>query len=636
MTINTDLLIAAPMLQDYLVDKDSGFPLANGLVTLYKDDARSFYKNWYYQTGTPGAYTWVALDNPMHLSSVGTIQDPNGNDVIPFYYPYEEDNENNPEPYYITVYSTDENGEQDVLQFTRENFPFLPSNVNPTATNPTWRNYILNNVYWRNIGSLDAMDVLDQVLAPSQHEGYTNGDIRFIKNVAGANDDIAFLPMTTTLNNDITPEYYLNFTCTGVQLGETVKCIQYPVSLHVKTLQNVNASLVIQAQNVAGNTNNFLDIYVYQYLGTGALSQPAPILIQRVVLNNTFQKYILPFIFPDAAGLSLGGGGDDALFIRVQYPLSALCQINHTKPQIYLSEDVPDNDFDTYDQIEAIINSPRTGDTKFSLNEFQPYGYVAANNGTIGNASSNATCRKNIDAWPLFNLIWNLYSKYSNGTVNGVAPMYTSAAAPVAYGASAIDDWNANKQLTVPATVNRALMATVPHTTMIPNEIEQTYTASNSAGNLLLTVSNNTNRFFTGDPVAFSVSAGGTLPGGLTANAIYYISIIPNNATMFVSTNIGDAYAGVVIPFTTAGTGTQTVIGTISGTSFGEFAHTQLVPELAAHHHNVPFSITPNVLSSGGGHNQVDAGPTDTSTTGSSRPFNIMQTSSFMNLYLKL
>jgi hypothetical protein len=147
MTINPSLLIAAPMLQDYLVDKDSGKPLSNGVVSLYKDEARSFYKNWYYQTGTPGAYTFIPLDNPLHLSNAGTIQDPNGNDVIPYYYPYQENNENIPETYYVTVYSSDRNGHRAHLQFTRENFPYNPTAISPISTNPTFRNYILNNVY---------------------------------------------------------------------------------------------------------------------------------------------------------------------------------------------------------------------------------------------------------------------------------------------------------------------------------------------------------------------------------------------------------------------------------------------------------------------------------------------------------
>ncbi len=450
MPINTSLLVAAPMLQDYLVDKDTGKPLANGIVSLYKDTARSFYKNWYYQTGTPGAYTWIALDNPMHLSSVGTIQDPNGNDVIPFYYPFKETDENTPEAYYITVYSVDTNGNPAVLQFTRENFPFQPSNVSPTASSPTWRNYILNNVYWRNIGSLNATNVTNQVIAPSQHEGYTNGDIRFIKNTTGATDSIIFSPMTSTLDNDITPEYSLDFTCTALQLGETQKCIEYPLSLHVKTLQNVNASIVLQAQNVAGNVNNYVDIYIYQFLGTGALSQPAPILIQRVTLNNDFQKFIIPFIFPDASNLTLGLGGDDALFLQIQYPLSVTCAINHTKPQLYLSNDVPDNDFDTYDQIEAIINSPRTGDVKTSFSTFSPFGYVPMNDGSIGDAASGASTRANIDTWPLYS---TLYINVSNT----YAPVSGGRTAPGNTITAAYADWIANKTLTLPAMLGRAL-----------------------------------------------------------------------------------------------------------------------------------------------------------------------------------
>ncbi len=72
MTINTALLIAAPMLQDLLVDKD-GTPMAGGTITLYHDNSRTTLKNWYYQSGTPGNYTYVPLPNPLTLSAAGTI-----------------------------------------------------------------------------------------------------------------------------------------------------------------------------------------------------------------------------------------------------------------------------------------------------------------------------------------------------------------------------------------------------------------------------------------------------------------------------------------------------------------------------------------------------------------------------------
>ncbi len=102
MPIDTALLIAAPILQDYLVDK-TGIPMAGGTITCYHDNSRTTLKNWYYQSGTPGNYTYIPLDNPLTLSAAGTIQDTNGVDTIPFFYPYSETNSNILDPYYITI-----------------------------------------------------------------------------------------------------------------------------------------------------------------------------------------------------------------------------------------------------------------------------------------------------------------------------------------------------------------------------------------------------------------------------------------------------------------------------------------------------------------------------------------------------
>ena len=64
MAITPSLLIASKALQQFLVDKDSGQPLASGTIDLYKDNSRNERKNWYYKTGTPGAYTFETLPNP--------------------------------------------------------------------------------------------------------------------------------------------------------------------------------------------------------------------------------------------------------------------------------------------------------------------------------------------------------------------------------------------------------------------------------------------------------------------------------------------------------------------------------------------------------------------------------------------
>lgn len=625
MAINPNLLVAAAMLQDMLVDKDTGLPLSGGIVSLYIDTARSFYKNWYYQTGQPGAYTYIPLDNPLTLSSAGTIQDPNGNDIIPFYYPFDEENQNQPQAYYITVYSADSDGNPAELEFTRENFPFQPSNVSPTVENPTWRNYITNNVYWRNVGSQNLTNVTNMVIAPSQHEGYaSNHDIRFLKNTTGGQDSLAFNPMTVQLDNDITPEVCLSMQCTNTQLGETQKCVQYPVSLHVNTLNAVTGVIKIHAQNVAGNPNNFLDLYFYQFLGTGAITQPAPILIQRIVLNNDFQEFLVPFITPSTEGLTLGAGGDDALFLQVQFPLSAAFNINHTKPQIYLSTDVPDNDFDTYDQIEAIINSPRTGDYKHSLNSFVPFGYVAANDGSIGSASSGATSRANTDTWPLYNLLWN-------SVLNNWAPVAGGR------GATAIADFSANKAMTLTRILGRVIAGLNP-VLSTPQVFTVAFGTSNTninlASNIVLT---------TGTPIQFNTTGG--LPTGLSTNTVYFVYNPTNSATTIqVAATLDNAYAGTpLVTFSSNGSGTNTIVNAL-GIYVGESMHTLTINEMPSHNHPGSSATGPG-SNNDSGDGFIEGQGVNSRTypinltiapQGNGASHNILQPTTYANVFIKL
>lgn len=631
MPINPNLLISAPMLQDYLVDKSTGFPLAGGIISLYNDNARTFYKNWYYQTGLPGNYTYIPLDNPLTLSSVGTIQDPNGNDVIPFYYPYDETNENVSQPYYITVYSTNSDGNPSALQFTRENFPFLPVRSSSSNT-PTLRNYIINNVYWHNCGSVNLTNVTNMVVAASQHEGYVgNGDIRFIKDVTGGNDSIQFLPMPTTIPIDLpTPEFYLNLACTAGN-GELEKCIQYPVSLHISTLQNIAATFVFYAQNVSGNTNNTLTIAVYQYLGTGATSQPAPIIESTVTLSNLWERYAVQFTFPDASQFTsppaIGAGGDDALFIRIRYPLGVAFAINHTKPQLYLSQTVPDNDFDTYDQIASITASPRTGDYKFSTNNFIGYDWIPCTGGTIGNSSSNASYA-NKYSWPLYSYLWNLF----NGTmINGLLflNILNSDDTQGSYGLSAIADFNANKQISLTKSLGYVMAG--------GSVLNTPQTVTRSSNNL---TASSFSTYFTGIPILFTTT--GTLPGGLSTNTIYFC-IFVNMTTIQVATTFANALAGTNITLTSNGTGIHTVNTTMAGTYFGETSHTQTQGELVGHFHGPESGQLDFVTkSSGSGTLSITVSPggydtaNETGVTGSGNPFNINQLTVFNNVFLKL
>lgn len=649
MAIDSSLLIAAPMLQDYFVDKTTGEPLSGGIVTLYQDNSRTTLKNWYYQSGAPGSYIYIPLPNPAVLSDVGTIEDVNSNDTIPFFYPYSEADNSTDQPYYITVDNSD--GQR---QFTRQNFPFNPGTQtgNINATND---NLIVNNEFWRNIGSLNATTLANSLtlnggtlyyatIAPSQHDGFTNmSDIQFFKDANGAVDTLTFDNFVDNFPNQIipdsiTPEFYLNVACTGAG-AETVKYVQIPIQLHVDALSGVtNCSATIAAMANTGTPQ--ITLKLFQFLGTGVTSSAVSTL-ETIVLTNEWQKYPITFTMPSAQGVTLGNGGDDALYLQVGFTAATIFDINIALPSVYLALEPPTNDWQTYDQINSIICSPRTGDLRTSLNTFYPYGWVAMNNGTIGDVASNATGRNNIDTWPLFNLIWNSFNVYTSGTTNILAQMVNNSGANVAYGGSAIADFKANNSIALTQTMGKVLLGTVPVAAL---SFTQTFTASSdirptSSGALFLTVNAVPVTFFNG--MTFTVSnTGGALPAGLSANTIYYVANYNGSTGFNVATTFANAMAGTVIAYTNAGSGTNSTTIIPTGSFEGEYAHTQLVAELAAHTHPAPASSNfvtsesnpPNIYNQGGNGAQHNA----TGIQGSSTPFNVTQPGVFLNMFMKL
>ena len=194
MAINPSLLVSAAVLQLYFVDKDTGTPLSDGTITFYQDNARTFLKNVYYQTGVPGNYVYLPAPNPMTLSAVGTPQDDNGNDILLFYYPFDENDSNIQQLYFVTAFNSNA-----APQWTRSGFPFESLNSPTPTRNPTLNNVLVNNVFWRNVGSVNISGI-NTVLAPGAHEGLTNPDIRYIKDVNDGTDVITFKICSDSFN----------------------------------------------------------------------------------------------------------------------------------------------------------------------------------------------------------------------------------------------------------------------------------------------------------------------------------------------------------------------------------------------------------------------------------------------------
>lgn len=560
--INTSL-VTTNVFQDGIVDKTTGEALSGGIVTLYKDNNRTEFKNWYYQSGTAGNYTFIPLANPLTLSAAGTVQDPEGNDVLPFFYPYSEDSQTTREAYYITVYSA-----ANVLQFTRENFPFsgAQSTVNEE---PTLDNLIINNRFWRNTGT-DAptsqnentstlTDKTNIVLAPSAHDGFSQPDFRFIKSATGAVETMTFKKFALDdplLENDITPEFYVLHNCTTPG-SEANKFYQFPISLHLRTLESQSVTFTIQAKNNSGNPNNQIQISIAKFTGSTASGGTfIESSLGSITLTNAWIKHPLRGTIPAAGSDPLSSAGDDAYYLRIKLPASQkTCNVSFAVPSLFFGNTAPTDDFKTYDQIDSVICTPRTGDYKQSLNAVQIAGYVPCNDGTIGSRTSGAT-RANIDCWPLYNLIWNKVGR-------NFAPI-TGTSTGTAFG-----DWDSNFPLSLTKNLGRVLMGMLPDVstptntpfasttftvTVTPVDIDSVDTSTDE---ITLTTST---AFVTGDPIQLSTA--GTLPDYLDITSTYYV-IAVSGTVIKLSYTLSDALAGIYIDLNTAGTGTSTIVNTV-------------------------------------------------------------------------
>lgn len=122
-TINT-LYIPLFTIEEVILDKDSGNPLAGGVVKFFRDSQRAQPKPVYQISGTSPNYTFNNVGNEFELGLNGTFVDVNDDPFVPYAYPYDADGEI--DYYYVTVESAG-----GVSQFTREAVPYIASSSAP-------------------------------------------------------------------------------------------------------------------------------------------------------------------------------------------------------------------------------------------------------------------------------------------------------------------------------------------------------------------------------------------------------------------------------------------------------------------------------------------------------------------------
>lgn len=116
--------IPAFSIEEVILDKDTGAPLAGGIVTFERSLQPGILKSVFQITGTDPNFSYIELPNPMVLSSIGTFVDSLGNPVVPYFLPYTGTGVPNfgDVDYYRVI--VDSSG--DVEQFVRDPVPYIP------------------------------------------------------------------------------------------------------------------------------------------------------------------------------------------------------------------------------------------------------------------------------------------------------------------------------------------------------------------------------------------------------------------------------------------------------------------------------------------------------------------------------
>jgi hypothetical protein len=311
--------VIAPSLEEYFVDKTSGLPLAGGMVFFYSDIDRSTLKPIFKLSGSPPNYSYTELPNPSTLSAVGTFQDELGNNVLPYYYPYDADG--NIELYYIAVFSS-----TGVPQFTREAFPNISAGGGSGGQSgqlnfiPNGQFLLHNNIVAQPINNILAGQITGPLteLAP--------GGFYFVRPNTTTSTDIVTFPVYGQFvsNPTASPRYSAQIQCTSPNSSDNLKDLR----IRFGDVNKFAADITIQDQYTFGfsgitvdSGSFFVDMEIVKFYGTGGATSPTEtITITSFEITDQQQFFQVPFVFPSNEGKNIGTNDDSYVDISISFP----------------------------------------------------------------------------------------------------------------------------------------------------------------------------------------------------------------------------------------------------------------------------------------------------------------------------
>jgi hypothetical protein len=339
--------ILCPNIQNIFLNKDDGFPLANGEVYFYSDINRNDLKAIYKISGSPPNYSYTELPNPITLSSVGTPQDAQGNDISILLYPYDEDG--NIELYFVEVWAEDGT----VPQESREAWPNLAGG---SITSHNIINYIPNGQFLTH----NDIPATDTTIAGQIVDAVTDiamGGWSFRRTVGTSAVDIVTFPRygSATSNPTGNPRFAANIHTTSPDGTDDAKDL-------VVTFNDVNkfaSEDFTYTFSFTGISNLgsavSTQIILLKDFGTGG-STATEENIGSVEILTTSTIYNVPFIFGTNEGETIGELDDDSVSIAIRLPVDQIQSVTLTD-FILTPNDVEITEFPATPDQEFLTNS---------------------------------------------------------------------------------------------------------------------------------------------------------------------------------------------------------------------------------------------------------------------------------------
>jgi len=303
------LYMTSPNLQEFFIDKDTGFPLAGGKVFYYSDVNREVYKPVYMLAGNGPNYSYAALPNPLTLSAWGTTMDNNRNDIRVYYYPY--DDLGNPELYYIVVQNS-----LGVPQWTRQAWPNpLITSTTPIVGDSSELNLIPNGQFWLHTNVPNQEFELiggSNIIAPG-------GFSVELPDTLHSTNEIQFIPAQFEEVPSQSPRFMCQFTCTNPSTLDAFK--KFRIKFDDVNKFCATADTYTFAFNADANVNIPIAIEILKYCGTdGTVVPPIPIATD-VIFSNDQVIYQYQFEFGSNAGYIIDLiNNNDYIAIDISFP----------------------------------------------------------------------------------------------------------------------------------------------------------------------------------------------------------------------------------------------------------------------------------------------------------------------------